>query len=163
MTTVLSTRIDRTSSLRYFIHFDPGASDDPAWVVADESTGKWLGVIDTDYLLIPGNGFLYAIGRTNKIHTERRKYAVREGKVVEVTQPYLYVGLDTHTKIPIALLSGKDTGEVIAQIPKGEKIHVLLSEGDYLLVKSNFGLVGWFKTSASRESPDFDGIYFDGD
>lgn len=160
---VINTRIDRTSPTRYVICFDPGASDDPAYIVVDAKTYKPLGVIDTDHLLLPGNGFIYAIGRTNKLHTERRKFAVRDSKVVEFKQPFLYVGLESHANRALALTSSKESTDIVASIPKGERLTVLISDGDWLLIKTNFGLVGWLQTSSDREALEVEGIYFDGD
>ncbi len=163
MKRVLVTRLNRSSEIRHFVYFDPGASHDPAFVVAEESTKKSIGTIDADQLLLPGNGFIYSIGRTNKLHIERRKFAVQDGKLQEVKQPFQFVGLEARAKAPIAITISKGGTESVASIPKGERLTVVLSDGDYMLVKTNFGLVGWFKPSGTREFPEIEGIYFDGD
>ena len=92
MSRLLNVRLDRTSQTRYVVCLDPGASNDPAFVIVDATTKKPLGAVDADHLLLPGNGFIYAMGRTNKLHIERRKFVVRDTEVVEVKQPFLYVG-----------------------------------------------------------------------
>lgn len=160
---LLSVRLDRTSQTRYIVCFDPGASNDPTFVIVDNTTSKPLGVVDADHLLLPGNGFIYAMGRTNKLHIERRKFAIRDAKVVEVKQPFLYVGLESKANASIVLTSSKGGSDVVASVPKGERLTVVISDEDWLLIKTNFGLAGWFKTAGNRESPEIEGIYFDGD
>ncbi|MDQ5910485.1 MAG: hypothetical protein QG599_2581 [Pseudomonadota bacterium] len=163
MTRVLVTRITRTSKMRHFVYFDPGASNDPVFILAEEATKKPIGYIEADHLLIPGNGFIYAIGRTNKNHVERRKYEIRDSKLEEVKQPFLFVGLESRANVPIVLTLEKNGSESVASIPKGERLLVVLSDGDHFLIKTNFGLLGWFKISGYREIPEIEGIYFDGD
>lgn len=163
MTRVLITRVNRTSRIQHFVYFDPGASNDPAFILAEEATEKPIGSIDADHLLIPGNGFIYAIGRTNKLHSERRKFAIHDGKLEEIKQPFLFVGLESKANVPITLTLEKEGGGSVASIPKGERLFVVLSDGDHMLIKTSFGLLGWFKTSASRDAPEIEGIYFDGD
>ncbi|WP_296697257.1 hypothetical protein [Rhodoferax sp.] len=163
MTRVLVTRLNRISQTRHYVYFDPGASNDPAFVLAEEASTKPIGTIDADQLVLPGNGFIYAIGRTNKLHLERRKFAVQDGKLEEVKQPFQFVGLESRANVAITITTSKDGTESVAFIPKGERLFVVLSDDQYLLIRTNFGLVGWFKTSGNRESPEIDGIYFDGD
>ena len=115
------------------------------------------------HLVIPGNGSIYAIGRTNQLHVKRRKFVILNSKLEEVKQPFLFVGLDSKANVAISLVSEKGGGNIVASIPKGERLHVVLSDEDSLLIKTNFGLLGWFKTSGNRESPEIEGIYFDGD
>jgi len=163
MTQVLITRLNRTSAIKHYVYFDPGASNDPVFVLAEESSKKPIGTIDADQLILPGNGFIYAIGRTNKLHMERRKFVVKDGKLQEVLQPFQFVGLESKANVPITITTSKGGTESVASIPKGERLTVVLSDGDYMLIKTNFGLLGWFKTSGNRESPDIEGVYFDGD
>lgn len=163
MTRLLVTRLNRTSTIRHYVYFDPGASNDPAFVLAEESSKKPIGTIDADQLLLPGNGFIYTIGRTNKLHMERRKFVVKDGKLQEVVRPFQYVGLESKANVSITITMSKGGTESVASIPKGERLTVVLSDGDYMLIKTNFGLLGWFKTSGNRESPEIEGVYFDGD
>ncbi|MDB6076341.1 MAG: hypothetical protein JWO82_88, partial [Akkermansiaceae bacterium] len=120
ITRLLSTRLNRESETRHFIDFDPGPSADPSFTVTDEKTGQPVGQISADALIVPGNGFIYAMGRTDNMHLVRQKFAVREGKLVEIEQPFLYVGLDSKAKVPLTLSAKKGGGEVIASIPAGD-------------------------------------------
>ena len=145
ITRLISTRLDRAKEGSYLIEFDPGPSADPAFIITDEKSKKKVGTIGADALVVPGNGFIYAIGRTNNMHEERQKFAIRDGDLVEIKQPFSYVGLDTKAKVALTLTVAKDGGEVIAKIPEGDALQVVLRDGEHLLVKTRFGLVGWWK------------------
>ena len=162
---LVSTRIDREKETRYFIDFDSGPSADPAFVVTDEKSGSVLGSIGGESLIIPGNGFLYVSGRANNLHQAQAKYAIRDGKLVEIEQPFSYVGLKSKAKVPLKLLAKKDGGEVIANVPEGESLEVVLRDGEHLLIKTNFGLLGWWKanTNVMADNAEIEGIYFAGD
>lgn len=162
---LVSTRIDRETETRYIIDFDSGPSADPAFVVTDEKTGAVLGSIGGESLIIPGNGFLYVSGRANNLHQAQAKYTIRDGKLVEIEQPFSYVGLKSKAKVPLKLLAKKDGGEVIANVPEGESLEVVLRDGEHLLIKTNFGLLGWWKanTSVMADNAEIEGIYYAGD
>jgi len=165
ITRLASVQLNRDSEVRHFIDFDPGPSADPVYTITDEKTGRKVGEIAADVLVTPGNGFIYAVGRTDKMHTERRKYAVKEGKLIEIEQPFSYVGLDTKANVALKLTAKKGGGETIADIPKGSEVQVVLRDGDYLLLKSSFGLVGWWKMRKDVQAADaeIEGIYYAGD
>lgn len=162
---MLVTQLDRENKIRHFIDFDPGPSADPSFVITDEKTGQLIGTIGADSLSLPGNGFIYATGRSNNLHLERQKFAIRDGKLVEIKQPFSYVGLESKAKVPLKLLANKDSGEVIANIPKGDSLEVVLRDGEHLLVKTRFGLVGWWKmkTDVMPDNAEIEGIYYAGD
>lgn len=162
---LVSTRVDHGKDVTVLIDFDPGPSADPVFHIADEKTGNRIGSIATDALYVPGNGFIYAVGRSNNMNVERQKFAIRNGKVVEVKQPFSYVGLDTKANAPLVLTAGKASGEIIARIPKGDALQVVLRDDKYLLIKTRFGLVGWWvlKPDATADSTEIEGIYYAGD
>jgi hypothetical protein len=162
---LVSTRINRENETRYLIDFDSGPSADPAFVITDEKTGKVLGSIGGESLIIPGNGFLYVSGRANNLHQAQAKYTLRDGKLVEIEQPFSCVGLKSKAKVPLKLLAKKDGGEVIANVPAGDALEVVLRDGEHLLIKTNFGLLGWWKanTSVMADNAEIEGVYFAGD
>jgi len=162
---LVSTRIDRENETRYFIDFDSGPSADPSFVITDEKTGAVLGSIGGESLIIPGNGFIYVSGRANRLHQEQAKYTIRDGKLVEIEQPFSYVGLKSKAKVPLKLLAKKDGGDVIANIPVGDAVEVILRDGEHLLIRTNFGLLGWWKmnTNVMADNAEIEGIYFAGD
>lgn len=164
MTRVLLTKIDRTKTNRYYIDFDPGASNDPVFAIFPEGGKSVIGTIDADHLVLPGNGFIYSLARTDKHFLERRKFFIQDNKVIESKQPYLYVGLDTRANTDFALHASVSGGAVIASIRKGDKIFVVLNEGDNYLVRSTFGLLGWVTILPdNQESSVIEGIYYAGD
>lgn len=165
VTRLISTKLDREAKANYFIDFDPGPSADPSYIVKDEESGEPVGMIPADLIAIPGNGFIYARCRSNVMHTEQRKYAMREGKLVEIEQPFSYVGLESKAKVALTLMSKKDGGEEIARIPAGDSLQVVIRDGGHLLIKTQFGLVGWWKmnTSVMPDNAEIEGIYYAGD
>jgi hypothetical protein len=84
---------------------------------------------------------------------------------VEIEQPFSYVGLDTKANVPLTLTAGKSTGEVIAKVSKGGEVTVVLRDGDHLLIKTPFGLIGWWKmnTEVMADNAEIEGIYYAGD
>jgi len=66
----------------------------------------------------------------------------------------------------LTIFSGKDGGEVVAAIAKGERLTVVLGDKNYLLIKTRENLLGWLKLDpivATREKMAIEGVYFDGD
>ena len=112
-----------------------------------------------------GSAFLYASGRANRMHEEHAKFAIRDGKIVEIEQPFSYVGLKSKAKVPLKLLAKKDGGEVIANIPAGDALEVVLRDGEHLLVKTQSGLLGWWKMQMNvmPDNAEIEGIYYAGD
>ena len=88
--------------------------------------------LSAESLLVPGNGFVYAAGRANAMFDKRRKYRLKDGKLVEVVQPLYRVDVESKVKSPIELRSapGKDAGEVVARLGKGAKANHLAYLGD---------------------------------
>jgi hypothetical protein len=162
---LVSTRLNRDAGTRYFIDFDSGPSADPSFVITDEKTGKIVGSIGAESLTLPGNGFIYATGRANRMHLEHLKYTIRDGKLVEIRQPFSYVGLKSKAKVDLKLLAEKDGGETVASIPAGDPLEVVLRDGDHLLVKTRFGLLGWWKMQMNLmpDNAEIEGIYYAGD
>ena len=162
---LISVKLDRNAEAVHFIDFDPGPSADPTFLIVDEKSGKKVGEIAADSLVVPGNGFVYAIGRSNNLHLVRQKFALRGGELVEVKQPFSYVGLQTKANVPLTLTAEKGGGETIANIPKDGPLEVLVSDNGYLLVKTPVGLVGWWKmkTDVMKDNAEIEGIHYAGD
>lgn len=171
---VLRTRIDRTKPQNYVVDFDPGPSEDPAFVLYTENGANLNALVDEKgeqfivaglTLIIPGNGSLYVSGHTNNMFNERRKFEVTGNRVREVPQPFYYVGLGTVTTRPVQLYSSlsKNEKDVVAQLPKGAKIAVLVNKGEHYLVKTSFGLVGWVHIPSYEYQTAIEGITYAGD
>ena len=161
---VLLTQIDRNSQERFFIDFDPGASTDPVFSIAPFPGKRSIGTIEANQLVLPGNGYIYSVARINKNFLERRKFAVRKGELIEIRQPFLFVGLDGKTKVDLELRSQPSAGEVVASIRKGDEVRVVLYDGQHYLVRSAFGLLGWVKLKdVARENAVIEGLFYAGD
>lgn len=161
---VVQTKIDRTSKDTYFIDYDPGPSCDPGFFIVPSGQKRPIGSIGTDHIIIPGNGFIYSIGRSNQHFSVHRKFVLKKGKIVEIPQPFHFVGMETKAKQKIVLRSRKEGGHLVATIPKDGKLTVLINEGDHYLVKTPFGLIGWIKIEpGSQTAVSVEGIFFLGD
>ena len=168
------------------VGFDEGPSDDPTFVLLPRAAcGKPLGTMEplleigATTLIIPGNGFVYATGHTNNYVDARRKFELSGGKLREVKQPFYAVGggprrvqrtplMDEDDPVqPIILRSERrDDAPVVATVPAGGEVEVLLSDGPdtgWFLVRTAVGLVGWYHSPSGGTMPDTLGIYFHGD
>ena len=135
------------------ILFTPGPSADPLFRISD-ANNKVLWEEIADEMCINANGVIYTAGNTDKMFNERRKYQLSGNKVVETTQPFCYVGVKGELLKPVTLYSQKKGGTVVANLPVGYEIEVLLAEEDSnkgealqmnYLARSAFGLVGWLR------------------
>ncbi len=144
---VLVTRLVKDSPARYLVVFDPGPSDDPEFIIyqIEDNKEKKLISLRGQELIMPGNGVLYTSGLVDMMFNTRKKFILRDGIIEEVHQPFYYVGLETKVKKSIVIFEDLSYKKPIAQLPEGSKVEVLINkENDYLL-KTPFGLVGWFK------------------
>ena len=161
---VLTTRIDRTKSQRYEITYSDGPSADPAFYVSKAGTNEGVGGFAGIELFIPGNGSVYVSGHTNSLFDHRQKYVLKGMKLVEAQQPFFYVGLESVALREITIYSDKTLSTPVAVIPNGGKLSILVNEGDYFLIKTPFGLLGWTKYRPERLGEDFvKGLFFNGD
>jgi hypothetical protein len=165
VTRALKTKIDRAKGEEVYIDFDPGPSVDPSIVVTRVGAKEPAGYIAGLNFYIPGTGAIYASGHTNTEFDTRRKYVLQGGELVEVKQPFYWVGLESKAKKDLVLYSGKDQKEAVARVPKGSALTVVLNEGeDWYLLKTSFGLLGWAKIEGgSQEADTIEGLYFAGD
>jgi len=164
---VLATHLVKNSPARYLIVFDPGPSDDPEFIIyeIENNREKKLISLRGEELIIPGNGVLYTSGFVDLMFNTRKKFILNNGIIEEVQQPFYYVGLKTIVKKPIVLYGDLSYKKTLTQLPEGSKVEVLINkENDYLL-KTPFGLVGWFKINYGEQcgSELIEGICFHGD
>ena len=109
-------------------------------------------------MCINSSGVIYLSGNMDKMFNQRMKFQFANNKVTEVKQPYYFVDVKGNLK-PVKLYSRKDNrGELIATLPVGYEIEVLLADPDTpidsdgyreqmtnYLARTAFGLVGWLK------------------
>jgi hypothetical protein len=161
----IRTKISLNTQEYYIIDFDEGASDDPTFILLKEENKKlkYISHMPGTSLVIPGDGNLYISGHTNDMFDKRRKFSLSKDRIVEVQQPYYYVGLETKIKKKIDLYSTPQQSEVIHSLLKGSKVTVLLNKGDLYLLKTSFGLVGWTQIPYGSQETSIEGLYFAGD
>lgn len=155
-----------------YILFSPGPSVDPFFGIKD-AQGREVWGTAADEMCINDNGIIYTAGHTNAMFNERHKYIFANGRVREVPQPYMYVGIKDKTLKTITLYSQKEGGEVVATLPKGYEVEVLLADeatnessmNNRYLVRTSFGLVGWLRLSEDETfgSPVLNELRFWGD
>jgi hypothetical protein len=164
VTRVLRTKIDRARDEEVWIDYDGGPSVDPEIVVTQVGSEEPAGYIWGLNFYIPGTGAIYASGHTNTMFDTRVKYVLEGGKLIEVKQPFYWVGLESKALKDLALLSAKGGKEVVARLPKGSALTVVLAEGDWYLIKTPFGLVGWLEVKEyTQQAEMIEGLFFQGD
>jgi hypothetical protein len=162
---VAKTRLSEEAKESYLVVYFEGASADPMFIMYRGDT-----VHDTEvfsefglHLQISGDGSLYLSGHTNNMYNQRKKYTLKEGKFIEVIQPYYYVGVKTKLKDWLPIFSDLNQNVLVAKLPKGSSIEVLINSGEYYLVKSDYGLLGWTKIEMGDRDTNIEGIYYAGD
>lgn len=149
----------KNSSMKESVNilFSPGPSHDPAFIITDSKNNLIWGY-PADEMCINSAGVIYTAGHSNKMFNERCKWTFNGKAVKEVKQPFYFVGFKGKSLKSIKLYSQKTGGEVVATVPVGYEIEVLLSEADTpvdedgfssmpmnYLVRTSFGLVGWLR------------------
>jgi hypothetical protein len=153
---------------RYILRYDDGPSCDPTFSLWPEGGDQPIGEFAGDHVVVPGNGFVYVIRRSNRSFEGREKWAIQQGALVEITQSHYYVGVTTPTLKPATLLQQPEAGaSVIANVPRGEKVLVVVQQTldgrDWYLVRTRFGLLGWTEDAAYGDERQFQDIEFLGD
>jgi hypothetical protein len=163
---MLRTKLNRNIDKYYYIFFNtcPGGW---GFYIYEEGNKKPIGELFALNLVIPGNGMLYTSGHMGNFDV-RRKYEFSNNTIVEVEQPYYYVGLKSRTLNAINIYQTKDCKKIIATLPKDYEIEILLTENPFMpeiyLVRTSFGLTGWAKLKAGQyESIDVEGLFYNND
>lgn len=169
----------KTASMKESVNilFTPGPSADPLFRISNaENKVLWEQVADE--MCINANAIIYTAGNTDKMFNERRKYQLSGNKVIESKQPFCYVGVKEKLLKPVTLYSQKTDGMVVANLPVGYEIEVLLADDDYpideygeglpvnYLARSAFGLVGWLRLTNDdihHSNPVLRGLGYMGD
>jgi hypothetical protein len=164
----LQFQLTATSPESYLLTFDEGSSADPTFTIYQQlSNGEKREIFKQNGLeiVLPGNGHVYVSGHTNNMFNMRRKFEYNHDTLIEIKQPFYYVGLVTQTTQPIILYDSLEYHHEVAKLPAGHKIEILVNLGDNYLVKTSFGLTGWLKIhegTMSDQTP-VTGIFFAGD
>ena len=156
--------LDEAKSKKLNLVYSEGASVDPQFILREINSTMESAHFNGMNIYIPGNSAVYVSGHTDNYFNEHRKYIFTDGKFSEVKQPFLYVGLDTVALKDIKIFADKSYKDVIATIPKNSQVMVLLADGNDYLLKTSFGLVGWFHNQdQSGTDISIKGLYFNGD
>ncbi len=153
---------------KLLLTFNPGPSADPnfEFYKVKNDDFVFLFSIGATEIYIPDNGFIYVSGHTNNMFNKRRKFRYVNDSIVEIKQPFYYVGLSTTTEKPIKLYNDKKMTTVIASLPSGAPVEVVAAEfsesAEYFLIKTSFGLLGWWKLD-HYYSHTIKGLYYAGD
>jgi len=169
---LLQTRLSEKDPQTFYILYTEGPSADPSFYFVKSSAPSeiWADLPGTA-LALPGNGSVYVANRFNETFTRRTKYTYSASGLTQVSQPYFYVGLKTRTLTPLTLYAKPNEAQIVAQLPKGSEIEVLLTDGGHdkknrtsFLAATPFGLVGWvWITSSQYFSSEVEGISYWGD
>lgn len=148
--------------------FSYGMSDDPSFEFYKKESDKLIHLfsIEGQQIFIPGNGFIYVSGIANNAFDKKIKYKFVANEIHEVDQALYYVGLQTRTIKQVKLFSDKAQLKLLATLPKNTPIEVVASEFteecQFYLVKSSFGLLGWWKMD-NWNSKEIENLFFRGD
>ena len=150
--TVVATFKNETVKDSLTIIYSEGLSADPGYVIANKA-GDIIGRFSCLEFYINGLGTIYTSGHVNNMYDRRRKYQIKKDTILEIVQPYNYVGLKGRILKAITLYKEKVGNTIIAQLPKDYEIEILLTDAStedfdmdkYFLVKTEFGLVGWLR------------------
>ena len=150
------------------IGYSEGASEDPEfWFYQQEEAGfRPLISVNGKQIFISGNGNIYVSGHTNNMFNKRRKFKFENDAIREVEQPLYFVGLQTKTLKTIKLYSDKSLDNILATLPANAPIEVVAAEYanecQYFLIKTSFGLLGWWKLD-NYYSSAVDKLFYAGD
>jgi hypothetical protein len=162
-------KLQQSSKEEYLIGYSPGISVDPHFLIFKKmnDTYKYLFSIYGKQIFVPGNGNIYISGHTNNMFNMKRKFKFKNDTIEEVKQPLFHVGLKTKTLEPITLFADKNLKERVASLPKGSEIEVVASEfadkTSFFLIKTSFGLLGWWKLDNDFHSMAIEKLFYAGD
>lgn len=143
--------INLSTKTEILIGYSEGASEDPEFLFyQQEEVGfRSLKSIYGKQIFISGNGNIYVSGHTNNMFNKRRKFKFENETIREIDQPFYFVGLQTKTLKTIKLHSDKSLDNILATLPANSPIEVVAAEYanecQYFLIKTSFGLLGWWK------------------
>jgi hypothetical protein len=159
-------KLDSKSEIIFY--YTEAPSDDPTFYAV--LNGKMIFISAGKIIHIKGKT-IYTEGIANSYINRKKKFVFEEGKYIEVKQPFYYVGLKGKLNHSISLFESENFHNKVASLPKGYDIEIIGGKigGEYellekVLIKTEFGLVGWlnFKPFMNKE-PLIDNFIFWGD
>jgi hypothetical protein len=162
-------RLSSSAHNLYAIICDSGPSADPECSLysgaLSKDTQPKLKILGIAFV-IPGDGCLYVAGHADTMYDTRRKFCENDGKLQEVRQPFLYVGMKSEALHDIDMYSNRALKQKSGVIREGAFVEVLVDDHDVYLVRDEFGITGWLKTKEFGQCPggnEIVGLCFAGD
>ena len=163
---VLKTKIYNQSNDYFVINFSEEPSADPRFSIykVHQDSLEHISSLKGTELFIPGNGCLYTCGHTDNMFNHRKKYSLSNNDIIETKQPFYFVGIESKTTADVILYENINYKNIVAKLPKGTQVIVLLAQDDNYLFKTPFGLLGWTKIDEnSYHGIPIKEIFFNGD
>jgi hypothetical protein len=121
-------------------------------------------------LIVPSNGNIYAYGHNNNNYSLKRKFIFKNSNIVELDQPFAYVGVTTTSLKDQVIYSDVSLSKELYKVSKGTPVTIVgiqtIDKNKYrsaYLVASEFGLVGYVVVESEQSETQFSGFYFNGD
>jgi hypothetical protein len=152
----------RLNSYNFEVICVPGPAENVTFQIqVFRKNDKLTGQFSAERLFISSTGNFYTESIFGYLFPVNKKFKIRGNEIVEIKQPYYSVNLDCSVNEKLIITSEKcSKDKVLAVIPKGMQIHVLLAEnpdfheacngGKNYLVRTSFGLVGWINTKSKH-------------
>ncbi len=118
---LLDQKTQRRAILTY------GACPESEFYLYDRKTKGLLQSFSALQIVIEDNGTLYTAGHLNEFDL-KQKYSFNGKTFVEDKQPFYYVGLKSVTLNAVKIYGDKQMPRLIAFLPKGAEIEVLVAE-----------------------------------
>jgi len=162
---LLKTKLNKNIDKYYYITF--AVCPSPEFLFYEEGNNMPIGTQGVLNLVVSGNGIIYTSENLGNFNL-RKKFEYKNGKFLEVKQPYYYVGLKSKTLNTVNIYQTKDCKKLIATLPKNHEIEILLTDEpdsqEFYLVRTSFGLVGWAKLKSGQGySIDVEGLFYKND
>jgi hypothetical protein len=149
-------------------HYTEAPSDDPTFLAVHQGS---IILEEAGTRLHFKGKTLYVEGIANTYFDMKRKFQFINTHYKEVKQPFYAINAKGTLNYSIDLYTDETFTEKVASLPKGYPIEIVLgktggkyNELEVILIKSEFGLLGWFDfKKISFGSPLIEGFYFHGD
>lgn len=156
-------------------YYTDGASDDPAVAAIANDKDEVL-YADGERFHIMGDT-VYVEGHANTEYDQKRMFVFTDGTFKEVPQAFYHIGLSGPLKRSVVLYADQTQTSPVTELPAGTEAEIVLTNfGGSLspvvglvLIKSDFGLLGWVQLQAgdigtiAAESNLMKGFYYAGD
>jgi hypothetical protein len=143
---------------------DSGGSNDPQCVFSTAQDPAQEGVAIPGLLfVIPGDGCVYSSGHSNNMFSARALHCLKDGKLQPVAQPFSYAGFQSKALRPLTLYADQRKSGIVTTIAEGDFVEVVLQDGDFFLLRDDFGITGWAALEQGQQATDIAGFFYNGD